>query len=111
MRCISFAFSSHAEVCICRNGQLGARLRGALTWWVRILSCHISEMRPWSGINESACHIFVDAASSPARCAAVLIAGGEIWFTDLAVKGKLWDLFCKRRDKQIMGLVLALPLR
>ena len=49
--------------------------------------------------------MFVDAASSPARCAAVLFLGGHAYYTDAAPNHAMWEHLQWRRDKQIMGLV------
>jgi len=49
------------------NGLVGPRLRAALEWWSRVLGLQISETRPWILEEDPPCHMFVDAASTPAR--------------------------------------------
>ena len=87
-----------------RNGVVGSRLRAALQWWSRVLALDISELREWQHVDNGVCHLFVDAASSPARCAAVLFHDGEVSYTDAAPNDAMWALLKERRDKQITGL-------
>ena len=87
-----------------RNGIVGPRLRDALQWWSRVLRLEISETREWQHVDNGACHLFVDAASSPARCAAVLFHSGGIAYTDAAPNDAIWAMLKDRRDKQITGL-------
>ena len=58
-------------------------------------------------MDTGACHLFVDAASSPARCAAILFHSGGVSYTDAAPNEAMWSLFCHRRDKQITGLEIC----
>lgn len=90
-----------------RNGIIGPRLRAALEWWLRVLCMSISETREWKAVESRPCHLFVDAASSPARCAAILFHSGGISYTDAAPNDAMWSLFCQRRDKQITGLEIC----
>ena len=83
---------------------IGPRLRAALQWWLRVLSMSMAEVREWRCEDWWVCHLFVDAASSPARCAAVLFHAGGIECTDAAPNDAMWERFCSRRDKQITGL-------
>ena len=87
-----------------RCGAVGPRLRAALQWWQRVLSLEISELREWKQVDNGVCHLFVDAASSPARCAAVLFHSEGIAYTDAAPNAAMWALLKERRDKQITGL-------
>ena len=87
-----------------RNGVVGSRLRSALQWWSRVLALDISELREWQHVDNGVCHLFVDAASSPARCAAVLFDNGDVSYTDAAPNDAMWALLRDRRDKQITGL-------
>ena len=56
------------------------------------------------------CHLFVDAASTPARVAAVLFVDGQIVYTDVAPDPRLLQCFLERGDKQITTLVSASAL-
>ena len=87
-----------------RNGVISPRLRDALQWWLRILTLAICELRDWEQVDRGVCHLFVDAASSPARCAAVLFHCDGIAYTDAAPNAAMWNLLMNRRDKQITGL-------
>ena len=86
------------------QGVVGPRLRDALQWWFRILMLEISEMRDWEQVDNGVCHLFVDAASTPARCAAVLFHSGGIAYTDAAPNDAMWAMLKDRRDNQITGL-------
>ena len=91
-----------------RTGKIGTHLRGALEWWLAVLQNEITEVRAWHQSNTPICHMFVDAASTPARCAAVLFIGNQVLYTDAAPCSELMGLFCERGDKQIMGLARCL---
>ncbi len=66
------------------TGGVGPRLLQALDWWEFVLEQDVTEHRPWMESEKPVCRLFVDAASTPARCAAVLAIDGRIWYTDLA---------------------------
>ena len=71
----------------------------------------VSELRSWSCEAECPCHLFVDAASAPARCAAVLEVDGHFKYTDTAPPLKLMEKLKERKDKQIMSLeIMAIML-
>ena len=92
-----------------RDGVVGSRLKAALLWWRDVLSERVSETRPWVLSDSPPCHIFVDAASTPPRCAAVLAIAGRLWYTDVQPSTELMGQFLVRRDKQIMTLeILAI---
>lgn len=91
------------------TGAVGIRLKTALLWWRQVLSQSISETRSWAPDCSWPCHVFVDAASTPPRCAAVLFVGSRIWYTDVEPSQSLMSQFMARRDKQIMTLeILAI---
>ena len=87
-----------------RNGQIGTRLRRALRWWQEVLWLQVAETREWVCRPEPVAHLFLDAASTPARCAAVLFIDGDIMHTDAAPSREMLDCFQQRNDKQITGL-------
>ncbi len=88
-----------------QTGIVGARLRQALRWWRDILSREVSEMRPWVEDSNPPVHLFVDAASTPPRCAAVLVANGEFLYTAMPPPQSLMAQLKERDDNQIMSLV------
>ena len=95
----------------CRNGCIGPRLRRALLWWLEVLQSQIAKTRAWDRIVEPACHMFLDAASTPARCAAVLFIDGRILHTDAAPSKAMLGQFQARNDNQITGLeIFAIAL-
>ncbi len=65
------------------TGRVGPRLLEALLWWLFVLGQEVAERRPWALSEKSVCRLFVDAASTPARCAAVLLIDGRILYTDV----------------------------
>ena len=87
------------------NGCVGARLMMALKWWRRVLSKDICERKRWDRYASPPCRLFVDAASTPARVAAVLFKGADIWYTDGAPCEQLVSQLLDRNDKQITSLV------
>ena len=50
----------------------------ALKWWQKVLKTDIVEEHTWEKSNGSLVHMFVDARSTPARCAAVLYIDGGL---------------------------------
>ena len=97
--------------CSSATGNVGPRLLMALKWWLVILVEYITECKAWVEPKQRSCHLFVDAASTPARCAAVLIMDGGVWYTDVAPDEAVMKSFMQRRDKQIMTLeILAILL-
>ena len=92
--------------------KLSDELKVALRWWYWVLQHDIVEERLWGRSEERPSCMFVDARSTPARCAAVLItAEGEILYTDGPPSKKVMERFKQREDKQIMTLeVLAIAV-
>ncbi len=87
------------------TGKAGPRLLQALRWWLHVLDHDVSERRDWVLADEAPCYMFVDAASSPARYAAVFVRDGVIEYTDGEPPVSLMCQLKARRDKQIMSLV------
>ena len=87
-----------------RFGRISPKLREALTWWHDVLSHELSETREWSSEHDTPVYLFVDAASTPARCAAVLAAGGAFSYTAAAPPKWLLDRLKERKDNQITRL-------
>ena len=92
------------SVLLCRCGKVGTRLLAALRWWAIVLAQNISELRPWQRIKTPPCHVFVDAASSPAQCGAVAFIDGRVLFTSARPNDQIWQQFAARQDRQITGL-------
>ncbi len=90
------------------TGKVGPRLMQALRWWLHVLDHDVSERRDWVLADEAPCFIFVDAASIPARSAAVLVRDGVMEFTDGEPTVAMMCQLKARRDKQIMSLVCCL---
>ena len=90
------------------TGQIGPSLLEALMWWCNVLRHSVSEMHPWKESSRAPCRMFVDAASTPARIAAVLLIDGDILYTDVAPCPQLMWQLQDRNDKQIMSLVRSL---
>jgi hypothetical protein len=89
------------------DGLVGSRLMRALLWWRDVLLHGVTEMRLWSVVCRGLCHLFVDAASTPARCAAVLFVDGRVLYTDGPPAACVMAQVASRNDKQIMSLVLS----
>ena len=87
------------------SGKVGPRLLAALKWWLVVLVENVSEQRLWCGTDSRVCQLFVDAASTPARCAAVLCIDGYVLYTDCEPSEQLVAQLVERRDKQITSLV------
>ena len=87
------------------TGSVGPRLLEALRWWRDVLQRETSEERPWQSVAQSVCRIFVDAASTPAYCAAVAFIDGKRFYTAVAPPVSLMSQLASRRDKQITSLV------
>ena len=77
----------------------------ALKWWAAVLQENITEERSWQEPKGELCHVFVDAASTPSRVAAVLMIDGDIWYTDAEPDWWLMQQLQDRGDKQITSLV------
>ena len=87
------------------TGHVGAQLLEALHWWCRVLAFEIAELCPWVPPTTKVCRIFVDAASTPACCAAVAFIDGRVVYTCAPPDPDLVCRLVKRRDNQIMSLV------
>lgn len=87
------------------SGKVGPRLLAALKWWLVVLVENVSEQRPWCATDSRVCRLFVDAASTPACCAAVLCIDGRFLYTDCEPSAQLITQLAVRRDKQITSLV------
>jgi hypothetical protein len=88
------------------SGKVGPRLLEALEWWLVVLRQNITEHRRWAtAAEEGVCRLFVDAASTPPKCAAVLCIDGRVLYTDLEPSQQLLDQLAERKDKQITSLV------
>ena len=94
----------YAQACS-STGRVSDRLREALEWWLRVLELDITEYSPLGERCErAACKLFVDAASTPPHCAAVLCIDGKVIYTDAAPSGAMIAQLVERRDKQITSL-------
>ena len=71
----------------------------------------IAEKRSWVELVSLPLIMLVDARSTPARCAAVLVKGAKILYTDGAPSEGIMKQFTKRGDGQIMTLeILAIAV-
>ena len=64
----------------------------------------VTELRSWTEPEHEPARLFVDAASTPSRVAAVLVIDGEILFTDAVPHPGIMKCLSKRGDKQITSL-------
>ena len=87
-----------------RTGNVGPELRNALQWWVMVLRLPIVEQRSWTQDESEPLHLYVDARSTPPRCAAVLFVDGKCLYTDGEPLEKYMSWLKKRGDNQIMTL-------
>ena len=88
------------------GGNISNELWTAWKWWLKVLKQSISETKEWKQADEQKlCHLFVDAASTPSRVAAVLCIDGNMLYTDTAPDEMLMNQLIKRGDKQITSLV------
>ena len=76
----------------------------ALKWWRRVLAMDLCEVHEWAADKKPVAHLFVDAAGSPARCAAVLFLDGKWSYTDGKPSAALMNRLNDRCDNQIMAL-------
>ena len=61
-----------------RNSVVGAELKRQLKWWAGVLMKGVAEARPWKPpCSKQPLRMLVDAASTPPRCAAILIGSGS----------------------------------
>ena len=75
-----------------------------LRWWLFVLAQDICEEHPWEAPCAPVARMFVDAASSPMRCAAVLFCEEGWFYTDGKPSEAIVNRLTVRRDNQIMGL-------
>ena len=95
----------YAQACS-STGKIGARLREALNWWLQVIALDITESCPLAQQRERGiCKLFVDAASTPAHCAAVLCIDGRVIYTNAAPSRSMVEQLIARKDKQITSLV------
>ena len=90
-----------------KHGYIGRKLKHALRWWRTVLSMGIAEEVPWHGVVSKPVHLFVDAASTPPRCAAVLVVDGVFLYTDVRPPNDWFANLNTRSDNQIMTLEIA----
>ena len=86
------------------SGRISQKLLEALWWWHDILCQGVTEERQWMRSDKKICRLFVDAASTPACCAAVLCMDGAFHYTCAAPDQSMIDQLMQRRDKQITSL-------
>ena len=82
-------------------------LKTALKWWRMVLRSDISEQRGWQQPQQQQpAHLYVDARSTPPRCAAVLFLDGRKYYTDGKPGTRHMKSIGKRGDGQILSLEL-----
>ena len=92
------------------QGRARPALRMALRWWRQALAHGVGQRRRLEG-RQGVVDIFCDAASTPAKVAAVLVAETGISYTVWTPDEELMGRFLQRKDKQICGLeLLGAPL-
>ena len=87
------------------QGRARPALRMALRWWRQALAHGVGQRRRLEG-RQGVVDIFCDAASTPAKVAAVLVAETGISYTVWTPDEELMGRFLQRKDKQICGLEL-----
>ena len=94
-----------------KTGIVSSRLRESLRWWLNVLNLNICEEVQLEATRERGiCRLFVDAASTPAHCAAVLFMDGQTLYTNAAPRPHTISQLAARRDKQITSLVCGIPI-
>jgi hypothetical protein len=88
-----------------RKGALRPLLEMSLAWWQRVLSHRLWQTKRL-GIRSDVVDIFCDAASTPARLAAVYMGKAEIAYTEWTPPAQLLLELEPRRDQQICALEL-----
>ena len=69
-----------------------------------MLARDLCEVHEWAVAKRPVAHLCVDAAGSPARCAAVLFLDGKWSYTDSKPSEALMNRLNDRCDNQIMAL-------
>lgn len=92
------------------DGTVGPLLLHALRWWLVVLESDICESRPWAHVESKVCRLFVDAASTPPCCAAVLFIDGRSVYTALCPSQRFLRQLAARSDNQITSLVTLVLL-
>ena len=91
-----------------KTGLISSRLNESSRWWLKVLDLSVTEESPYmTGCEKGVCRLFVDAASTPAHCAAVLCIDGRIVYTNAAPSSIILDQLAMRNDKQITSLVIG----
>ena len=90
-----------------KHGHIGRKLKEALIWWRTVLVMGVAEAVPWHTELSCPVHLFVDAASTPPRCAAVLVVDGVFHYTDVRPPQEWFGCLNWRNDNQIMTLEIA----
>ena len=81
-------------------------LRLVLLWFIELLEAGLVEARSWCEDDSEPARLFVDARSTPPRCAAVLFVDGRRFWTDAEPAAEVMARFAKRDDGQITSLEL-----
>jgi len=94
-----------------RDVGIGPALATALKWWLQVLETDIVEERAWRTPELPPARLFVDARSTPPRCAAVLFINGQTLYTDGEPHASVMEWFQQRADGQITALeILAISV-
>ena len=94
-----------------RDGRIASPLGIALRWWLRVLELDIVEDRSWHVPELPPARLFVDARSTPPRCAAVLFIDGVCLYSDGKPHDDIMQWFYERADGQITSLeILAISM-
>ena len=94
-----------------RNAGIGDALLTALKWWLAVLELDIVEERSWYAPELPPVHLYVDARSTPPRCAAVLFINGKTLYCDGEPHAGIMRWFQSRADGQITSLeILAIAV-
>ena len=94
-----------------KTGIVSSRLQESLRWWLNVLNLNIcEEVQLEATRDRGICRLFVDAASTPAHCAAVLFMDGHTLYTNAAPCSHTVSQLAARRDKQITSLVCDIPI-
>ena len=78
----------------------------ALEWWEDVLRFNLAQERGFAQAPAAPAWLFVDARSTPARIAAVLVTDGRAWYSDVEPPERFLRHFRPRGDGQITSLEL-----